>query len=154
MKCTIKNEPLRCEMRVDKKIHVHQRSFCPTTPCCCCCCCCCCCRCRCCFCFCICALCSTATMRRLPNDASGGAIAGCPASAAAALLRDVDLCWFLAHAMFSIARGKCGLSWPTLLFGSIPKNQTQTKTCWKIWTHLGHFGSCFLEVDYFLGSGE
>ena len=57
-------------------------------------------------------------MRRLSNDVTGGAIAGCPTSAAAVRRSHVDLCWFLAHATFSFARDICGLSWPTLLFGS------------------------------------
>ena len=94
-------------------------------------------------------------MRRLPNDATGEEIAGYPASAASIRTRHVDLCWFLAHATFSFARGNCGLSWPiTLLFGSKPPKTNAIKTVGRsrpIWAILG---PVFLEVDYFLGSGE
>ena len=75
----------------------------------------------------VCDLCSTEIMRRLPNDATGREIAGCLASAAVARICRVDLFWFLAHAMFSFARGNCGLSWPTTYYCLVrnPKNQTQ-----------------------------
>ena len=76
-----------------------------------------------------------------------------PSARCATCMCGVDLCCLLAHAKLSLARGTCGLSWPTLLFDSKPKNPNPIQYFWEDLGPFGPFWVPFFGKLLFLGIG-